>query len=453
MPPMEFLVKDFWITIPTIKNSRKLKINNIEDKELLSEAKKLGEQWQSENILQYTAEQLLLDVYTDSSLYSTLNNSYNFLFFSRAFELIFYSLKQEENLKFLLTNVYQILRRKPFYSVISMADTKIAFDGEEDELSFSEDSTVISSSLVLSAEIRAWRKKHNDAFKEFDAIKLIPIFSYCFNSVLTAMNVIKGNYSRAKNKKDTSEAFKDEHLTDMVIRFKYNLLNSILRAGIFGEAIYANVLIGAKSSTVRNADKLKSYERTYQRNLNLLEEEQSSFENNPKETARLQQVMRLHDLISEHPVFSMVTDESNQPLLKIGSKDRSQNSSETEKENSKSSSTSRANLEFINFEDWVLCRENKLDKLLGDSINDIAIILTNIIKGNVSKESTILEKLLEARESAENRKELDARIKSIKSALERQGDDFFESSDFTSIKNKRISNILRVVSKMELNND
>ena len=367
--------------------------------------------------------------------------------------MIFYSLKQEENLKFLLTNVYQILRRKPFYSVISMADTKIAFDGEEDELSFSEDSTVISSSLVLSAEIRAWREKYKDVFKEFDAIKLIPIFSYCFNSVLTAMNVIKGNYSRAKNKKDTSEAFKDEHLTDMVIRFKYNLLNSILRAGIFGEAIYANVLIGAKSSTVRNADKLKSYERTYQRNLNLLEEEQSSFENNPKETARLQQVMRLHDLISEHPVFSMVIDENNQHLLKIGSKDRSQNSSETEKENNKSSSTSRANLEFINYEDLVLCQDNKLDKLLGDSINDIAVILTNIIKGNVSKESTILEKLSEARESAENRKELDTRIKSIRSALERQGGDFFESSDFTSIKNKRISNILRVVSKMELNND
>lgn len=453
MPPMEFLVKDFWITIPTIKNSKQLKINNIEDKELLSEAKKLGEQWQSENILQYTAEQLLLDVYTDSSLYSTLNNSYNFLFFSRAFELIFYSLKQEKNLKFLLTNIYQILRRKPFYSVISMADTKIAFDGEEDELSFSEDSTVISSSLVISAEIRAWRKKHNDVFKEFDAIKLIPIFSYCFNSVLTAMNVIKGNYSRAKNKKDTSEAFKDEHLTDMVIRFKYNLLNSILRAGIFGEAIYANVLIGAKSSTVRNADKLKSYERTYQRNLNLLEEEQSSFENNPIETARLQQVMRLHDLISEHPVFSMVIDENNQHLLKIGSKDRGQNSGKSAEKNNKSSIKSKSFINSYHIQDAELCRKYRLDNFLGSAFKDVAMLMTHIVKGNISKELTISKKLHEARKSTEYRKRLDIIFKSIKSALERQGDDFFDSSDFTSIKDKRISNILRVVSKMELNND
>lgn len=449
MPPMEFLVKDFWITISAIKSSKQLKINSIEDNELLLEAKKIGEHWETADTLQHTAEQLLLDVYTDSSLYSTLNNSYKFLFFSRAFELIFYSLKGEDKLESLIMNTYQILRRKPFYSVISMADTKIAFDGEEDELSFSEDSTVISSSLVLSAKIRSWRKKHNDIFKDFDAIKLIPIFSYCFNSVLTAMNVIKGNFSRAKNKKDTSEAFKDEHLTDMVIRFKYNLLNSILRAGIFGEAIYANVLIGAKSSTVRSEDKIISYERTYQRNLKLLEEELRSFKDSSNEKTHLQQVMQLHNAISEHPILNFSGSESSQELLKIGKKDTDSVTDSSDKKVNKNfilknPSSDYDILEHCHFE---------LSHIIGDAYQNIAIILSNFINGRVSKEKTILSKLQALRGSEDGRSLLGEVLLPIQQAIKEFDGNLFTSDDFHAIADERLKNTLLAVSKMDLEND
>ena len=71
------------------------------------------------------------------------------------------------------------------------------------------------------------------------------------------MNVIKANYSSS-----TARGYKNEHLSDMVLRFKYNILNSVLRAGIYGEAIYANVLIGAKSETVRDASEIASRDKT-----------------------------------------------------------------------------------------------------------------------------------------------------------------------------------------------
>ncbi|KPH96236.1 hypothetical protein AMS58_01330 [Pseudoalteromonas porphyrae] len=449
MPPMEFLVNDFWITIPTIKNSKQIKINNIEDNELLLEAKKLGENWQGENIFQHTAEQLLLDVYTDSSLYSTLNNSFNFLFFSRAFELIFYSLKREENLGSLLLNIYQILRRKPFYSVVSMADTKIAFDGEEEELSFSEDSTLISSTLVLSAKIREWREVHKGLFKEVNAIKLIPIFSYCFNSVLTAMNVIKGNYSRAKNKKDTSEAFRDEYLTDMVIRFKYNFLNSILRAGIFGEAVYANVLIGAKSSTVRDEGNLKSFERTYQRNLKLVEEELSGFEGSKNKKTQLLHVIQLHNAISEHPIFNFLDTESIQKLLKIGNKDSDSVTDSSDKKTSKNFNfkSLSSNLDILE-----QC-EFELNHLIGDAYQNIAIIISNFINGRITREETIRTKLQELRDSEDGRLPVGEVLLPIQQAINEFDGNLFMSEDFLSIDDIRLKNTLLAVSKMELNND
>ncbi|MCG9736390.1 hypothetical protein L1D51_20745, partial [Pseudoalteromonas shioyasakiensis] len=347
------------------------------------------------------------------------------------------------------TNVYQILRRKPFYSIISMADTKIAFDGEEDELSFSEDNTVISSSLVLSAKIRSWRKKHNDVFKDFDAIKLIPIFSYCFNSVLTAMNVIKGNFRRAKNNKYTSEAFKDEHLTDMVIRFKYNLLNSILRAGIFGEAIYANVLIGAKSSTVRSEDKIISYERTYQRNLKLVEEELSGFEGNQIKKFQLQQVMQLHNAISEHPIFHFSDSESIQKLLKIGNKDTDSVTDSSDKKISenftfKSLSSDNDTLEHCDFE---------LSHIIGDAYQNIAIILSNFINGRVSTEKTILSKLQALRDSEGGRLLLSEVLLPIQQAINEFDGKLFTSDDFHAIADERLKNTLLAVSKMDLEND
>lgn len=289
MPPLEFLANDFFISSNTVRN-----------------------------VAKGSEENALLDIYTEGELYSTLNNTKRFIFFSRAFELLVYSLLKRRS-EFKFDEVNNIIKRKPFYSIVNLAETKIAVTGDEDVIE--DDIHKGNSTNEIINEIKKWQESNSENLNLLSVYNLIPIFSYVFNSVFTSLNVIKSNYMNGK-----SNRFKNEHLSDMVLRYKYNILNSILRVGIYGEAVYANVLTNALSDNIRHISKLLQTERVYTRNKSRLESEiESLTETNDIERferlSRLKELKILHDMIDKHPIFTFLKydkDDMSIPMLKIG---------------------------------------------------------------------------------------------------------------------------------------
>lgn len=308
MPPIEFLVDNFFISAKVKKNGRtstlELSSGNSDYPDYIDVDVDYNEESNEVYSLEYQIEDTLLDIYTEDSLYSTLNNYHKFIFFSRAFEILAYSLLKNDDGKTVFLNVDRIMKSKPFYSVISLAETKIAIEGEEGTEVLKSESDKTLSSVVVYALLDVWKRDNKIVLSKINHINLVPVLSYCFNSVFTAMNVIKGNYSTPTTKSN----YDNEHLSDMILRLKYNFLNSLLRSGIYGDAVYANVLVGAKSETVRDEKNIASFERTYYRNKLILENEIKAHSLLDREkTERQQLILDLHDALKSHPVFDIVS--------------------------------------------------------------------------------------------------------------------------------------------------
>uniref|UniRef100_UPI0013FE1221 hypothetical protein n=1 Tax=Pseudoalteromonas sp. Z1A6 TaxID=2686349 RepID=UPI0013FE1221 len=181
----------------------------------------------------------------------------------------------------------------------------------------------------------------------------------------------------------------------------------------------------------------------------LVEEELSGFEGNQNKKFQLQQVMQLHNAISEHPIFNFSDSESIQKLLKIGNKDTDLVIDSSDKKISKSFTFSSLSsdidiLEHCDFE---------LGHIIGDAYQNIAIILSNFINGRVSKRETIYTKLQELRGSEEGKLRLSKVLLPIQQAINEFDGNLFMSDDFHAIEDIRLKNTLLAVSEIGLEND
>lgn len=419
MPPVEFITTKLFIAEDTVSNHLRNK-NPIP----LDSTDILGRlsQTQQKAIEKTPAsmEQLLLDIYTHDELYSSLNNKHKFPFFSRAFEILFYSLTSF-NEKNAFNDLHQMLVRKPFYSIMALNQTKIAViddetDDEESEDSTTNEETQLSSAYALSVQIKKWYNEHKESITRLNQVDLIATLANCFNSSFTALNVIRNNYI-----KNTKKHFSDEHLTDMVARFKYNVLNAIVRASIKSEAIHANVAVGAKSENMREHNKFIQTDRIYSRNIKLLDEQEDLELDKHRKNSNAAIILKtieleyqLHTIIEAHPIFNLVKNynKENQDklILKLFKLGENNNEQRFWKELSKVNALDKnKKIEQMMSSDIKIkhAKQNKIPFYLN-------ILLKGVLKGRIEKVDSIKTRLKNKIEISDVRNSLHYIQKQIK---------------------------------------
>ena len=259
MPPHEFFDDKKYVTQGVIKNTNSF----------LSEESK-------------SKSNILLDVYTYGDYYSTLSNTYQYVFCSRAFELILFSFVNKSI--DIEKDIYNILGRRPFYSIFNASPTKVIQDGDYEEEVEKESDSKRSSAEILAGKINEWKINNRAFFDKINSSDLISIFSFMFNKTFSALNLYKSN-----------KTYTDEHLTDLARRFELILVNSAMTASIKGNAINANVAQTDNYSTLRNYKEFEKYDRTITRNNEKLKEENitDGF------------CVRFIDVLWEHPIFEI----------------------------------------------------------------------------------------------------------------------------------------------------
>lgn len=332
LPPLEFFHLESMVTLEETDKAYKLgelnpaefiiegKTKEVNEKNVVktNEGASLAKE-SDKRVIKYNLNKLLLDVYTYGDLYSTMGNSNQYVFISRAFELITYSFLMKRN-EAPTSSLNSILSRRPFYSIFNIAPTKTIISGEDDDIDNITTSTAadkISNVEVLEKVIMQWRKTHSALFETIQSEKLLPIFSFMFNKVFTAFHSFKfENYIG-------SNTVKNEHLTDHIKRFEFILLNSAYTAMIKGEAIEANVGVTKNQATIRSKKLFKSRDRTLYRNMarfNSQFKEQESIEH---------QFIRA---LESHPLFEVIKSESEdgdviiEPRIKLGKTDNTKKS-------------------------------------------------------------------------------------------------------------------------------
>ncbi|GKW14886.1 hypothetical protein PEC301937_08360 [Pectobacterium carotovorum subsp. carotovorum] len=242
---------------------------------------------------------ILIAIYTYNNYYSRQKNRRHHIFFSRAFEVLFWSfLVITENIPddFMDEGIFHerfkdIFYRVPFYSSFSFNSTKIIDennDGDSDELERSIEYENSIDSFIVS--LYKWCKENR--FSELKGKNLIPLLSLVFNKIFTQLKVLRSNILTDR------KSFNDEHLSDLANRFQYifiNALTSFVRDGVI---IHANVATGAKSSSVRSYDEFSKYDRTLYRNLSGVLVDTNDY-------ASIKIEYQLINIICDHPIFHL----------------------------------------------------------------------------------------------------------------------------------------------------
>ncbi|KXI21036.1 hypothetical protein [Photobacterium sanguinicancri] len=301
MPPFEFYNNRFTLSKSvvedTLKVSEKLKLK-IEEREI-----------------EYSNEQVLLDLYTHRDYYSTLQNRTFNIFFSQAFEVVLFSFIAENEVKW-DKNLQSILARIPFYSLFNINKTKLISvnndssddDDDEEEIDYYKYS---SSSSYLAGKIQAWRIEHADFFSVIAPENLISIFSVMFNKVFTQLSLIKSLV------KDSN--YNGEHLTDMARRFELVMINSALTTVIDEGAVNANAALTDKHETLRNYKKFEKFDRTVTRNEAILAETKNS-----ELEKSFINAMKQHPIFTLHHADEVLTDKFK--LYQVSSSSRKKTS-------------------------------------------------------------------------------------------------------------------------------
>lgn len=208
----------------------------------------------------------LLAIYTHRDYYTQQQNRRYHIFFSRAFELLSWSMLaitnnlpeiflEEEKFK---ESFMSIFSKAPFYSIFAVNPTKvITEDSSENGM---DDNLVEYDDTVskFASELYDWFK--DNRMPSLQGLNLIPLISMVFNKVFSQLNVLKLNLLDKKK-------IKDEHLSDLARRFQYiyiNALTTFLKEGLI---INANVATGARSNVVRKFSEFSKADRTLLRNI------------------------------------------------------------------------------------------------------------------------------------------------------------------------------------------
>ena len=298
LPPIEFYHDKSTIT-------KKVEISKERDFEVFTAVDKkrdIEKSGESDNYC--SLDELLISVFVQTHAYSKLKLDYQFVFMSRAFEIIVYSFLIAQQGANVTNSINKILGRRPFYCIFNMSPTKAIEDDTLTDLDEAktddEDADELNRrkrvSEVLSHKITEWRNENTKLFEQVASEKLIPILAYMFNKTFTAFNSFRvNNYFK-------SSEYKDEHLTDHIKRFEYMLVNAACTAMIESEAVTANVAITKTQATIRNPDEFNKYDRTLSANKSFLEKE------NPEENVSQRLFIKA---LETHPLFVVIRERAD----------------------------------------------------------------------------------------------------------------------------------------------
>lgn len=251
----------------------------------------------------------ILRAFSSRDFYSKLDSSHRFVVISRAFEIIAYSFLLNDSFEKSKQALSQILKRKPFYSVFTMAPTK-AIQGEEPRNSEKGDNenmpavhSIAEVTTFLHAKIADWKANNKHLFERENTSRLLPLFTYLFNKVFTSFHAF-----RFENK----ESFDDEYVTDNIKRFEYMVVNAAYTAMIDGPAITASVAITPKQKTIRSQAAFARTDRVLSANKKRYEEQVASLENDSG--------VLFIKALETHPLFTIISDTNGyvEPKFKLG---------------------------------------------------------------------------------------------------------------------------------------
>ncbi|WKA60716.1 antiviral RADAR system adenosine triphosphatase RdrA [Pectobacterium aroidearum] len=255
----------------------------------------------SKNVVEgsHSDHHILIAMYTYNNYYSRQRNRRHHIFFSRAFEILFWScLAITENIpddfmdeKLFHEKFKGVFYRVPFYSSFSFNSTKIideSSDGDSDDLERSIEYANSIDSFIST--LYKWCKENK--FSELKGKNLVPLLSLVFNKVFTQLKVLRSNIISDR------KAFSDEHLSDLANRFEYIFINALVSFIRDGVIIHANVATGAKSSSVRSYEEFSKYDRTLYRNLSDIPMDTNDYDS-------MQISHRLINTICDHPIFHL----------------------------------------------------------------------------------------------------------------------------------------------------
>jgi hypothetical protein len=321
MPPIEFIDNKSYVAIETIdkdiSGANKVNISLfLSNYSSVPDPENINNEGQTktpaESDIEFTIEQVLFDLYTHGDIYSTLSNNFQYVFMSRAFEIIFYSFVKSGNSKTQKNNLLHILRKTPFYSVFNMASTKAILSEEEENVDLLNVSDVRPeleqnddiTSEVLSRLIQEWKSQHQDFFSSFDSKLLVTIFAYMFNKTFTALNTFKQEvFSKGSFGRKTKT---NEHLTDFAKRFEYMLINSAYTAAIQGVAVQANVAFTDNHNTIRSASAFNSSDRVLKRNRDRFEQEMKPESDVKSSASNVDTAALFIKALEDHPIFKLI---------------------------------------------------------------------------------------------------------------------------------------------------
>ncbi|RNM23667.1 hypothetical protein EFS38_10940 [Dickeya undicola] len=252
---------------------------------------------------------LLIALYTHHNYYSKNQNRFYHIFFSRAFEILIWSmLAVTDNLssshsslpcdiKSIIGNVF---KNMPFYSVFAMNPTK-SIDENDDE-SEDENDPVDDDEEKYQQEIdefveqiSSWVNQHKNTLSDLSGRNLIPLITAVFNKVFTQLHILRCNFDVKKKN------FKDEYLSDMAKRFSYIFINALVSFIRDGDVVNVNVATGARSALVRDLSRLIQKDRTFSKNISDLFD--VSKLPNIKKPIRDDMFVKFVATMWEHPIF------------------------------------------------------------------------------------------------------------------------------------------------------
>lgn len=296
LPPLEFIMKSMYINKKIAESDSKNKI--------------------------------FLSIYTHNKYYSDNNTTHNHIFFSRAFELLFWSLmaitgnlpQKTLDKKAFQKKLLKIMNNPPFYSSFAVNSTRYfneeisEFDNPQDISSTLDDENENTNKEKIKSpenmvplikaglEIHNWVIKNKN--KNLEGINLIPVMSLVFNKTFSQLYVLRKNIINKNQNKNYN--FHNEHLTDLAKRFEFIFINSFISFVSDNLVTNMNVATNVKSEIVRNYQKFSSYET-------ILKENISNMEHLKNENTII--LKSLVNAIKTHPIFELKADTPAYPII------------------------------------------------------------------------------------------------------------------------------------------
>ncbi|MGM3223754.1 antiviral RADAR system adenosine triphosphatase RdrA [Dickeya zeae] len=252
---------------------------------------------------------LFIALYTHHDYYSQQKGRRYHVFFSRAFEILTWSMLAVTNnlsfsnfssscdIKSIIGNVFKNI---PFYSIFAMNPTKSIDENEsgDDQTDDGEDKYQQEIQSFIE-EIDVWIKANREVFADFSGKNLMPLITAVFNKVFTQLHILRSNFDVKKSD------FSNEFLSDITKRFSYIFINALASFVRDGEVVNTNVAVSASSAVVRDNATFLRRDRTLVRNLKGLCPIEGWHTINEDGSFKHEDFVRLVNAMSVHPIFTL----------------------------------------------------------------------------------------------------------------------------------------------------